>query len=322
MTATVNDIEHIESQIPTTASGVIKVFFHPERQHPDRAWRRSWPIAQTVLRSLSAGRDAAADPELQRLDRADPAARAVEQDAGRARAVRPRPTASCAPSSRRCRVRSCRFRMAARCGRSWWTSTRAALQAKQLSPLRRGQRAQRAEPDPADRHGRRSASFEYDVALNGSPKTIEELNDLPIRTVQGSTIYIRDVAHVRDGFPAADQHRAARRPARRAADDPEVRQRFHARHRRPRARRSCRASRPRCRRSWRCRPRSTSRCSSARRSTAWSTKAILAGCLTALMILLVPGKLAQHADHRACRFRWRSSPRSSRCPRWARRSTS
>ena len=38
------------------------------------------------------------------------------------------------------------------------------------------------------------------MALNGSPKTIEELNDLPIKTVQGSTIYIRDVAHVRDGF--------------------------------------------------------------------------------------------------------------------------
>jgi len=43
-------------------------------------------------------------------------------------------------------------------------------------------------------------SLEYDVALNGSPKTIAEINDLPIRTVQGNTISIRDVAHVRDGF--------------------------------------------------------------------------------------------------------------------------
>src|SRR3954469_6054120 len=42
---------------------------------------------------------------------------------------------------------------------------------------------------------------EYDVDLNASPKTIEELNDLPIRTVAGNTIYIHDVAHVRDGFP-------------------------------------------------------------------------------------------------------------------------
>ena len=42
--------------------------------------------------------------------------------------------------------------------------------------------------------------FEYDVAMNASPRTVAELNDLPIRVVGNSTIYIRDVAHVRDGF--------------------------------------------------------------------------------------------------------------------------
>src|SRR5439155_26358606 len=39
------------------------------------------------------------------------------------------------------------------------------------------------------------------VDMNGSPKSIEELNSLPIRTVGNTTIYIRDVAHVCDGFP-------------------------------------------------------------------------------------------------------------------------
>ena len=42
--------------------------------------------------------------------------------------------------------------------------------------------------------------FEYDVATNASPRTVAELNDLPIKVVGNSTIYIRDVAHVRDGF--------------------------------------------------------------------------------------------------------------------------
>jgi CzcA family heavy metal efflux pump len=42
--------------------------------------------------------------------------------------------------------------------------------------------------------------FEYDVRLNTSPKTVPELNDLPIKVVGGSTIYLRDVANVRDGF--------------------------------------------------------------------------------------------------------------------------
>ena len=42
--------------------------------------------------------------------------------------------------------------------------------------------------------------FEYDVATNASPRTVAELNDLPVKVVGNSTIYLRDVAHVRDGF--------------------------------------------------------------------------------------------------------------------------
>jgi len=43
-------------------------------------------------------------------------------------------------------------------------------------------------------------STEYAVELNGSPATIQELNDIPLKQVNGHMIYIRDVAHVRDGF--------------------------------------------------------------------------------------------------------------------------
>jgi CzcA family heavy metal efflux pump len=43
--------------------------------------------------------------------------------------------------------------------------------------------------------------LESQVEMNSSPQTVAELNDLPIKTVNGATIYIRDVAHVRDGFP-------------------------------------------------------------------------------------------------------------------------
>jgi CzcA family heavy metal efflux pump len=42
--------------------------------------------------------------------------------------------------------------------------------------------------------------LEHQVELNASPQTIAELNDLPVRTTNGTTIYIHDVAHVRDGF--------------------------------------------------------------------------------------------------------------------------
>jgi CzcA family heavy metal efflux pump len=43
-------------------------------------------------------------------------------------------------------------------------------------------------------------ALEYNVEMNGSPQTIAELNDLPVKTSNGSTLYMRDVAHVRDGF--------------------------------------------------------------------------------------------------------------------------
>jgi CzcA family heavy metal efflux pump len=42
--------------------------------------------------------------------------------------------------------------------------------------------------------------IEYAVQMNGTPTTIDQLNDLPVRTVNGSTLYMRDVAHIRDGF--------------------------------------------------------------------------------------------------------------------------
>ena len=44
-------------------------------------------------------------------------------------------------------------------------------------------------------------SYEYQVDMNGAPQTIQELNNLPIKQVGNSTIYIHDVANVRDGFP-------------------------------------------------------------------------------------------------------------------------
>jgi len=41
---------------------------------------------------------------------------------------------------------------------------------------------------------------EYQVEMNGNPGTVAELNDLPVKSSNSSTLYLRDVAHVRDGF--------------------------------------------------------------------------------------------------------------------------
>jgi CzcA family heavy metal efflux pump len=75
-----------------------------------------------------------------------------------------------------------------------------ALQAKGLSPLDvvNAVSAQNLVlPSGTSKIG----TFEYAVDTNSSPTTMAELNQLPIKTVGGTTIYIRDVGFVRDGFP-------------------------------------------------------------------------------------------------------------------------
>ena len=47
----------------------------------------------------------------------------------------------------------------------------------------------------------KDGGYEYQVETNSAPLTIEGLNDIPIRQVNGAMVYIHDVAHVRDGFP-------------------------------------------------------------------------------------------------------------------------
>jgi multidrug efflux pump subunit AcrB len=57
--------------------------------------------------------------------------------------------------------------------------------------------------------------FEYDVRMNASTRTVPELNDLPVKVVGNSTIYLRDVANVRDAF--APQTNIVRQDGRRGA---------------------------------------------------------------------------------------------------------
>ncbi|WP_109124951.1 efflux RND transporter permease subunit [Dyella sp. C11] len=57
-------------------------------------------------------------------------------------------------------------------------------------------------------------TYEYHVQLNNSPEAIDELNQLPVKTVHGATITLGDVAHVRDG--AAPQTNVVRVDGKRA----------------------------------------------------------------------------------------------------------
>ena len=43
--------------------------------------------------------------------------------------------------------------------------------------------------------------FDWNVALNASPKLLDRINDLPVKKANGTVIYLRDVAYVHDGSP-------------------------------------------------------------------------------------------------------------------------
>ena len=67
-------------------------------------------------------------------------------------------------------------------------------------------------------------SREYDVSIpNAAPQTIADLNRIPIKTIGSTTIYIKDVAWVRDGFPPQTNIVTRQRAALRIADDPKSR---------------------------------------------------------------------------------------------------
>src|ERR1700676_2620753 len=197
LTATVNDIEHIEST-SLNGVGVVKVYFHPDVRI-DMAMTQVSALAQAALRSDPPGTtppfiityNASSVPILQlALSGENLSEQQLNDMAGNFMrvqlatvqgAVLPNPYGG---KQRQIQV----------------DLNNAALQAKGLSPS-----------DVVTAIGTQNlivpggtvkiGSVESDVDLNGSPRTVEELNDLPIKTVGNSTIYVRDVAHVRDGNP-------------------------------------------------------------------------------------------------------------------------
>ncbi|MGA2246052.1 MAG: efflux RND transporter permease subunit [Verrucomicrobiota bacterium] len=196
LTTTVNDIEHIESQ-SLNGMGVIKVFFHPNVKI-DMAIAQITAISQAAVRTLPPGitppliitYNASSVPILQLSLSSKTLSESQVNDLG---------------------VNFLRVGLATVQGASmpnpYGGKTRqimvdidlSALNATGLSPSD-VVNAVSAENLILPAGTEKIGGIEYAVELNGSPATIQELNDIPIRQINGHMIYLRDVAHVRDGF--------------------------------------------------------------------------------------------------------------------------
>jgi multidrug efflux pump subunit AcrB len=196
MTTTVNDIEHIESQSYSGVS-VIKVFFH-EGAKVEAGVAQVTSICQTLLRILPPG----TTPPL-----------ILQYSASNV------PILQLGLSSK-----TLSEQQLYDLGLNFIRTQLATVQGAQV-PLPYGGKSRQVMVDidpqklfgkglsPADVSNALNAQNvilpagtqkigdrEYNVRLNSSPELLQALNDLPIKQVNNATVYIRDVAHVRDGF--------------------------------------------------------------------------------------------------------------------------
>ena len=196
LSATVNDIEHIESN-SYNGVGVIKVFLQPGAS-VDAGVAQITAIAQTILRQLPPGMtpplviryNASSVPILQYSLTSRKLGEQEIYDLGqnqvRVGLATVRGAAVPWPYGGKTRVVSVDLDL-------------PLLKAKNLA-AQDVVNAVNAQNFIFPSGSAKIGGTEFDVELNTSPRVIEDLNDLPIKTVNGAAIRIRDVAQVRDGY--------------------------------------------------------------------------------------------------------------------------
>jgi CzcA family heavy metal efflux pump len=197
LTTTVNDVEHIEAQ-SINGFGVIKIFFQPTVDIRT-ANAQVTAVAQTLLKQLPAGStpplilnyNASTVPIIQL---ALSGKGLTEQNLGDLglNAVRPILTSVAGASIP--------YPFGGKTRQVQIDIDSGALHARGLT-------AQDVANALASQNlivpvgTQKIGQFEYILQLNNAPSDINDLGGLPIKTVNGTTVYIRDVAHVRDGAP-------------------------------------------------------------------------------------------------------------------------
>ena len=197
LTTTVDNIQHIESQ-SLTGKAVVKIFFQPDASIA-KAIAQVTAISQTQLKQLPPGTtpplvityNASSVPILQLALSGKSLSEQQLFDYGvnfiRTRLVTIPGTAIPWPYGGK--IRQVQVDL-----------NTAALQSKGLSPLD-VVNAISAQNIILPSGTSKIGQFEYNVDINSAPETIRELNQIPIKTVGNTTIYIHDVAWVRDGYP-------------------------------------------------------------------------------------------------------------------------
>ncbi len=197
LTTSVNDIEHIESQsVPNY--GIIKIFFQPT-VNINAALAEVGAMSQTVLKQMPQGItpptilsfNASSVPILQ-LALSSKSLSDITLFDDASSFIRPQ-LASVAGASIPLpyggKVRQVQADLNQQALHTYGISANDIINALSVQNL--------TTPIGTQKIGK----FEYNVNMNGSPLAISDFNDLPVKTVNGTVIYMRDVAYVHDGSP-------------------------------------------------------------------------------------------------------------------------
>lgn len=196
LTSNVNDIEHIESQ-SYNGYGVIKIYFHPNVKI-DMAVAQTTATMQTSLRQMPPGMfpanilkyDASSVPILQ-LGLSSKTLNEQEIfDLGNNFIRTPLGTVQGASVS---------YPFGGKQRNVMVDLNLDELYAKQLSPIDVSN-ALNLQNLILPAGTVKLAQTEYMVRVNSSPVVLNDLNNLPIKTVNGATVYMKDVAQIHDGF--------------------------------------------------------------------------------------------------------------------------
>jgi CzcA family heavy metal efflux pump len=196
LTTTVNDIEHIETQV-MDGRAIEKVFLQP-RANLQTAIAQLTAISQTTIRQLPPGvtppliivYSASSVPVMQVGIRSKSL---PEQQLFDLSVNFIRPELTTVPGAAIPFPYGGKQRLVA------VDLDTTALQAKGLTPVD-VVNAVNAQNLILPSGVAKMGSLQYAVGMNGSTDTVADLNNLPVKTMNGTTIYLRDVAHVRDGF--------------------------------------------------------------------------------------------------------------------------
>jgi CzcA family heavy metal efflux pump len=195
LSTTVNDIEHVESQ-SMPGLGIVKIFFQPNVDIR-LATAQVTSISQSAIRQMPPGTlpplilnySASTVPVLQMAFSSKSLSEQQVLDLSQ-NFARPRLTTvpgAAVPYSYGGKFRSVQIDLDPQ-----------AMQARGLSATD-VQNAFAAQNQIVPAGNVKIGSFQYVVKLNNAASTIADMNDLPVKTVAGGTVFLHDVGHVRDG---------------------------------------------------------------------------------------------------------------------------